>query len=218
MGLNYAPRMRFGIGTGGALNVTIDDQGRLVFPGDVDFSPELFIEPGNPNNPDEAFPPNLATLQPGAIADAEWSSLVVTPAGNVFNVQQVYNSTGVHDRAFGFADDLSTVELQLLDGFEGGAAVLLSLGHRCLGSGPRGHRVGGLRSAPCEPTGLWLDASRFAVCTSWLFPERERPQRPDFRGTPGLRPGPSSTVPSSPSPLTHLGSRRRPPDRSLGGF
>ncbi len=123
MGLNYSPRMRFGAGTAGAMNVTIDDDGRMVFPGDVDFSPERNIEPGNPDNPDEAFPPNMDTIQAGAVGDAEWSSLVVTPAGNVFNVQQVRNSTGDHDRVVRFdEDDLTAtqVTLQLLDGFQGG--------------------------------------------------------------------------------------------------
>ena len=118
MGLNYAPRMIFGKGTAGAMNVTIDRRGRLVFPGDVDFSPTRRVEAGNPSNPDEAFPPSI--VEPGAVADAEWSSLVVTPAGNVFNVQQVYNSTGIHDRATAIDLKKGTVTLQLLDGYEGG--------------------------------------------------------------------------------------------------
>ena len=118
MGLNYSPRMIFGKGTAGAMNVTIDRRGRLVFPGDVDFSPTRRVESGNPSNPDEAFPPSI--VEPGAVADAEWSSLVVTPAGNVFNVQQVYNGTGIHDRATAIDLKKGTVTLQLLDGFEGG--------------------------------------------------------------------------------------------------
>lgn len=118
MGLNFAPRMINGVGTEGAMEVTIDGAGRLIFPGDVDFSPTLEVIPGNPDNPDEAFPP--AFVQPGAVADALWSSLVVTPAGNVFNVQQVFNSTGVHDRATAIDLEGGTVTLQLLDGFQGG--------------------------------------------------------------------------------------------------
>lgn len=118
MGLNYAPRMRFGKGTAGSMNVRVNRRGQLVFPGDVDFSPTRVVITGNPNNPDQAFPPSF--VQPGAEADAEWSSLVVTPAGNVFNVQQVYNSTGIHDRATAIDLKKGTITLQLLDGFEGG--------------------------------------------------------------------------------------------------
>ncbi|MEM9493142.1 MAG: hypothetical protein AAGC55_28590 [Myxococcota bacterium] len=120
MGLNYAPRMIFGKGTAGAMEVQIDDQGRLVFPGDVDFWPERFVEAGVADDPDLAFPPNPDTLQPGAVADADWSSLVVTPAGNVFNVQQVRNDTGDHDRVVAIDADETEVTLQLLDGFQGG--------------------------------------------------------------------------------------------------
>lgn len=120
MGLNYAPRLIHGKGTDGAMNVIIDDQGRMVFPGDVDFSPTRFVEAGVAGDPDRAFPPNPDTLQPGAVADADWSSLVVTPAGNVFNVQQVSNATGVHDRVIAINPEETKVTLQLLDGFQGG--------------------------------------------------------------------------------------------------
>jgi len=74
--------------------------GKIHFKGDVDFSPERIVTPGSPN----PFPP--AFVQPGAVGDAEYSSLVVLPSGEVINAQIVANASGVHDR--------------INDGWEGG--------------------------------------------------------------------------------------------------
>jgi len=83
----------------------------------------------------EGFPP--ATVSPGAVADANWSSYVVLPGTDVvINAQLVANSTGIHDRipnpngnSQADEDDLNnpnlsisqaSVVLQLLDGWQDG--------------------------------------------------------------------------------------------------
>ena len=88
--------------------------GRIHFKGDVDFSPERIVTPGSPN----AFPP--AFVQPGAVGDAEYSSMVVLPSGEVINAQIVANATGVHDRINEINIEERWANFQLLDGWEGG--------------------------------------------------------------------------------------------------
>ena len=88
--------------------------GRIYFKGDVDFSPELSVTPGSPN----AFPP--AAVQPGGVGDAEYSSLVVLPSGEVINAQIVANASGVHDRINEINIEERWANFQLLDGWEGG--------------------------------------------------------------------------------------------------
>lgn len=113
MGINFAPKMRHAAGSPGAQEVTIDD-GVMTFKGDVDFAPEYTVVPGSPM----PFPPE--TAKPGAVADAEWSSLVVTPGGVALNVQMVRNASGDHDRVKDVDLRRQTVTLSLLDGFQGG--------------------------------------------------------------------------------------------------
>ena len=77
LGVNYAPKLAYGRGTEGSQAVTLAD-GQLKFAGDVDFQPERQVKPGLfPNT----FPPALA--QPGSLADAAYSPLVVLPSGSV---------------------------------------------------------------------------------------------------------------------------------------
>ena len=90
------------------------ENGRIIFRGDVDFSPEVSVTPGSPN----AFPP--AAVQPGGVGDAEYSSLVVLPSGEVINAQIVANATGVHDRINEINIEERWANFQLLDGWEGG--------------------------------------------------------------------------------------------------
>ncbi len=113
LGLNYSPKLVFGRDTEGSQEVTLRG-GRIVFKGDVDFSPERRLEAGSPN----AFPPAVA--EPGAIGDEEYSSLVVLPSGSVINAQIVANATGLHDRAVSIDKQRRTITMQLLDGFQGG--------------------------------------------------------------------------------------------------
>ncbi len=113
MGLNYAPKMRHAVGDG-AQRVTLDN-GVMRFRGNVDFTPEHLVIPGSPTAP---FPPRVA--KPGAVGDAEWSSMVVLPSGVVLNVQMVHNASGTHDRVKSIDLQKRTVTLSLLDGFQGG--------------------------------------------------------------------------------------------------
>ena len=114
LGINYAPKLVFGRGSGGDQEVTLRG-GRLEFKGAVDFSPERRLEAGDGPF---AFPPAVA--EPGAVADEEWSSLVVLPSGSVLNAQVVANDTGLHDRVLDINKEARIVTLQLLDGFQGG--------------------------------------------------------------------------------------------------
>ncbi len=113
MGINYSPKMKHAAGSPGAQKVTAAE-GVITFKGDVDFSPKYTVVPGSPM----PFPPKVA--KPGAMADAEWSSLVVMPSGTVLNVQMVHNASGDHDRVKEVDLKKQTVTLSLLDGYQGG--------------------------------------------------------------------------------------------------
>ncbi|KZS40991.1 hypothetical protein AWE51_23860 [Aquimarina aggregata] len=136
LGVIFAPRMAASIGSGGEQRGYFTRRGRLVFEGSVDFSPKRSLVPG-PTSDDGllfGFPP--AEVNPGAIADANWSSYVVLPSGVVINAQPVANSTGIHDRIPNpngngpqqeddlnnpnFAPDQASVVMQLLDGWQNG--------------------------------------------------------------------------------------------------
>lgn len=114
MGVNYAPKMRYAAGTPGAQSVGLDD-GMMRFRGDVDFSPVYEVTPGPPPT---FFPP--ASFSPGAVGDAEWSSMAVLPSGVVLNVQMVQNASGAHDRLKSIDMARRSVTLSLLDGFHDG--------------------------------------------------------------------------------------------------
>ena len=113
MGINYAPKLRKAAGSPGAQTATIKD-GLITFKGKVDFSPVYKVVPGSPN----PFPPTAA--DPGAVADADWSSIIVLPSGIVINAQIVDNKTGTHDRLLNVDLKNRTVKLSILDGVEGG--------------------------------------------------------------------------------------------------
>jgi hypothetical protein len=113
MGINYAPKLRKAAGGLGAQTATIKD-GLITFQGKVDFSPVYKVVPGSPN----PFPPTVA--DPGAVADADWSSIIVLPSGIVINAQIVDNKTGTHDRLLNVDLKNRTVKLSILDGVEGG--------------------------------------------------------------------------------------------------
>ena len=114
LGINYAPKLAFGRGSEGSQEVTIR-KGLIHFKGDVDFSPVRRVVAGD--GP-AAFPPSVA--EPGSIGDAEYSSLVVLPSGLVINAQIVANSTGIHDRINTIDIGRLQVNMELLDGFQGG--------------------------------------------------------------------------------------------------
>ena len=116
-GAILSPKLRYGAlpsAAAAAQRVEINDEGRIVFRGDVDFSPERILEPGETT----PFPPSVA--QPGAVGDAEYSSLVVLPSGLVINAQIIANSTGLHDRLNQINTEERWANFQLLDGWQGG--------------------------------------------------------------------------------------------------
>jgi len=114
MGVNYAPKMAKAAGTPGAMNVTLE-KGIMRFPGNVDFAPKYQVTPGDAPT---YFPPK--SFLPGAVGDAEWSSMAVLPSGVVLNVQMVQNASGAHDRLKAIDLERRTVTLSLLDGFHDG--------------------------------------------------------------------------------------------------
>src|SRR5271155_197170 len=118
MGINYAPKLRKATGSPGAQ--TIKD-GLITFKGKVDFSPVYKVVPGSP----DPFPPAVA--EPGAVADADWSSIVVLPSGIVINAQIVDNKTGAHDRLKSVDIKNRTVTLSILDGTQGGTQYFYHL-------------------------------------------------------------------------------------------
>jgi len=99
LGVIYSPRMAEAIGSNGEQYAEWTDDGRLIFEGSVDFSPTRDLTPGATSADGflVGFPP--ASVTPGAVADANWSSYVVLPGTDVvINAQLVANSTGIHDR------------------------------------------------------------------------------------------------------------------------
>ena len=133
LGIIFAPRMAASIGSGGEQYAEWTDTGRLIFEGSVDFSPKRSLVAGGADGQLFGFPP--AEVNPGAIADANWSSYVVLPDTDiVINAQLVANSTGIHDRIPNpegneqiheddldnpnLAIDQAAVVMQLLDGWQ----------------------------------------------------------------------------------------------------
>jgi hypothetical protein len=114
MGINYAPKLAKAAGSAGVQTVTLKD-GIMQFKGSVDFSPTYRVVPGDPPG---YFPPKAA--DPGAIADAAWSSIVVLPSGLVLNAQVVHNDSGSHLRMVALDLTGRTVTLSILDGVQGG--------------------------------------------------------------------------------------------------
>ena len=114
MGINYAPKLAEAVGSPGVQKVTLQD-GVMKFVGNVDFSPEYKVAVGDAPT---YFPPKSAN--PGAVADAQWSSIVVLPSGLVLNAQIVQNASGAHDRLKAIDTKKRTVTLSLLDGVQGG--------------------------------------------------------------------------------------------------
>jgi hypothetical protein len=114
MGVNYAPKLAEAIGSPGVQNVMLQD-GIMKFAGNVDFSKEYKVAAGSPPG---YFPPKAAN--PGAVADDQWSSIVVLPSGLVLNAQMVKNASGQHLRVKSIDAASGTVTLSILDGVQGG--------------------------------------------------------------------------------------------------
>jgi hypothetical protein len=114
MGINFAPKLAEAIDSAGVQPVTLRD-GIMVFEGDVDFSPVYKVVPGDPPL---YFPPKAA--DPGAVADAKWSSIVVLPSHLVLNAQIVHNDSGSHDRLVALDLKGRSATMSILDGVQGG--------------------------------------------------------------------------------------------------
>jgi hypothetical protein len=114
LGINYAPKLAWAKSSPGAQPVTLDG-GVMHFVGAVDFKPTYKVVPGDPPG---YFPPKVA--DPGAVADAKWSSIVVLPTGLVLNAQIVRNDSGTHDRLVNVDLQARSVTLSILDGVQGG--------------------------------------------------------------------------------------------------
>jgi len=115
LGAILSPKLRFGAlpaAANSAQRVEVDEDGRIIFRGDVDFSPERRLEGTS------LF--DLTTVQPGAVGDAEYSSLVVLPSGLVINAQIIANASGTHDRINEINIEERWANFQLLDGWQGG--------------------------------------------------------------------------------------------------
>ena len=136
LGVIYSPRMAASIGSGGEQKGYFNKKGRLVFEGSVDFSPKRSLVAGGGSDDGLLFGFPPAEVNPGAIADNNWSSYVVLPSGVVINAQLMANETGIHDRIPNpegngqeqeddltnpnIAIDQASVVLQILDGWQGG--------------------------------------------------------------------------------------------------
>jgi len=71
-GVNYSPKLAYGLTGNGTRHATIEKDGGFVFAaGSVDFKPALSVVPGPANAP---FPPK--SFQPGSVGDAAYSPLV----------------------------------------------------------------------------------------------------------------------------------------------
>lgn len=114
LGINYSPKLIWAKGSAGAQPVTLE-HGVMHFVGAVDFSPVYKAVAGDPPG---YFPPKAA--DPGAVADARWSSIVVLPSGQVMNAQVVQNASGAHDRLINIDLPHRSVMIKILDGEENG--------------------------------------------------------------------------------------------------
>lgn len=120
MGINFSPKLQNAVGSQGVQKVTIVD-GLMKFKGKVDFTPVHNVTGAAP----DYFPPSSFTA--GAVADAEWSSIVELPTGQVLNAQIVSNETGNHDRLVSIDKAKMSVTLSILDGFRDGKQYFFHL-------------------------------------------------------------------------------------------
>ena len=104
-------------GTAAVQQVTLDAQGRIVFPATVDFSPTRVITPSA-----TGFPPVAAA--PGAVGEPGYSPLVELPDGTVLNAPQLANASGRADKVIALDTVAQTVTYQLTDGFSRTNAVV----------------------------------------------------------------------------------------------
>lgn len=130
-GVNYAPKMAYGLTGVAARHATIEKDGSFTFAtGSVDFKPVLGVTPGPANAP---FPP--AKFQPGSVGDATYTPMVYidnSAKGVLMNAPVVSQATEaelntmcdgnvdhskVHDKVLAICPRDETVTLSLTLGF-----------------------------------------------------------------------------------------------------
>lgn len=109
--VNRSSKLANAKSTTAVMKVTRDNQGRIVFPATVDFSPTRVVVP----TPGTGFPPQDA--QPGAVGQAGYSPLIQLPDGTILNAPQIANDTGKADKAVAINFSNKTVRYELTVGF-----------------------------------------------------------------------------------------------------
>jgi hypothetical protein len=136
-GVNYSPKMAYGLYGKGARTAAIEKDGTFVFDaGKVDFAPERALSPGDAPN---FFPPKSAA--PGSVGDADYSPLVQFANGKnaIFNMPMVsFNTTEeelnamcdgnvdhakVHDKVVAICPRDGTATLQMTLGYTFGKPI-----------------------------------------------------------------------------------------------
>ncbi|MBX2796905.1 MAG: hypothetical protein KTR31_04525 [Myxococcales bacterium] len=105
-------------GTGAVQQVTVDDDGRIVFPASVDFSPARVVV----GDPVTGFPPLQA--EPGAVGEDGYSPLIQLPDGTILNAPHIANDSGDHDSLLGLDVDAGYADIEMVDGFANDKPVL----------------------------------------------------------------------------------------------
>lgn len=138
-GINYSPKMAYGVTGKAARHATIDQDGIWTFnAGSVDFSPKWAVTPGAAPN---FFPPTA--VQPGAVGDSDYTPLVVLDGigkAPLFNAPVVASNVDaetlnqfcdgnpdysiLHDKVARICPKEGWVELELTIGFTFGKPIL----------------------------------------------------------------------------------------------
>lgn len=136
-GVNYSPKMAYGITGNGARNGRLEKDGTFTFEnGKVDFAPEHGVTPGDAPN---FFPPKAAT--PGSVGDEFYSPLVEfdNAKSAIFNMPMVafnvsadelnamcdgnVDKTKVHDKVIAICPRDGTVTLAMTLGYTFGKPI-----------------------------------------------------------------------------------------------
>ncbi len=114
-GVNFAPKLANARGTAAVQKASLEN-GLVVFPAGVDFSPVRSLTPGP-----GGFPPVAA--QPGSVGAEGYSPLIELPGGIVINAPQIANASGLHDKLVSLAADRRSGVFQETEGFYDGKEV-----------------------------------------------------------------------------------------------
>ena len=111
LGVSRADKLDNARGSAAVQVVSIDDQGRIVFPASVDFSPARQVQ----GTPGTGFPPAVAL--PGSVGETGYSPLVELPDGTILNAPHVYNASGQHDSVRSVDLQAGVADVELADGW-----------------------------------------------------------------------------------------------------